>query len=62
MTPFEKYIHKLAFERTPFAESDYVVLNEDCFIPNILPRSGAGITLKAGVYIDGVCEGVFQHV
>lgn len=32
----------------------HVVLLEDMFIDNVLPKSGAGITLKAGTYIDGV--------
>lgn len=53
-TKFERYLYESAYSMMPFSESDYVILGEDVFVPNVLPRSGAGITLKAGTYIDGV--------
>ena len=35
---------------------EYIVLTENVFIDNVLPKSGAGIILKAGVYINGVYQ------
>jgi hypothetical protein len=34
----------------------HVILNEDIYVDNVLPKSSAGMWLKAGVYIDGVLQ------
>lgn len=53
-TKFEKYIYKLAYDRTIMSGSEYAFLGEDIFISNVLPRSCAGVILKAGKYKNGV--------
>lgn len=32
----------------------YIIITEDTWVDNVLPKSHAGMWLKAGVYIDGV--------
>lgn len=45
---------KKALVKPNSGKPHYIIIGKDTFVEKILPKSGSGITLKAGIYIDGV--------
>ena len=53
-TPIGDYMNLMYSQMMTGDPPDHVVLLEDIYIDNVLPKSGAGMWLKAGTYINGV--------